>query len=221
MSSSVRSLRSNTSSPYKTRSQTVIVDEEEVESGGEEIVVESLSDSVISLESTTTKDIHYPPSLSTHSFQSNNSTNVQTLPPADGGRRAVQFLISAFIVELVVWGTPSAYGVFLQYYTENGIGKNSNMSDSSLLPLVGSFASGLMYLLGPPVAWLINPRPKWRVPAIRIGCLICCLALLISSFATTVSKIRLSSYVWSALIGFPFSGMASTFDSRIALLSRR
>lgn len=42
-----------------------------------------------------------------------------------------------------------------------------------------------MYLFGPPVAWLVNPRPKWRVPAIRIGSIICVLALLLSSFANT------------------------------------
>lgn len=110
-----------------------------------------------------------------------------SLPSADGGREAYLLLFACTIVETVLWGMPSAYGSFLQYYEVNGV--DGDRSGSSLLPLVGSFSSGLMYLFGPPVSWLINPRPKWRVPAIRIGSAVCVLALLLSSFATTVSGI--------------------------------
>jgi hypothetical protein len=44
-----------------------------------------------------------------------------------------------------------------------------------------------MYLLGPPVALLLNPKPRWRLPAIRIGAVLTVVALLASSFAKTVS----------------------------------
>lgn len=40
--------------------------------------------------------------------------------------------------------------------------------------------------MGPPIAFLLNPRPKWRIPAIRIGSIVCVLGLLSSSFAKTV-----------------------------------
>lgn len=41
-------------------------------------------------------------------------------------------------------------------------------------------------LLGPPVALILNPRPRWRTPAIRIGSAVCALGLLLSAWATKV-----------------------------------
>lgn len=41
-------------------------------------------------------------------------------------------------------------------------------------------------LLGPPLSFALNPRPRWRLNVIRCGALICSLSLLLSSFATTV-----------------------------------
>lgn len=77
----------------------------------------------------------YPPTL---------ERPVPQLPPADRGRAAYLFLAASFVVETVVWGLPSSYGVFLEYYQSVGVGVSGNRTGSSLLPLVGSFAAGLM-----------------------------------------------------------------------------
>lgn len=90
-------------------------------------------DSKLSLSPLTTRE--YPPST----FE----RPVPLLPPTDRGRQAYLFLTSAFIVETVIWGLPSSYGVFLQYYQLEGV-HGGNETGASLLPLVGSFASGLM-----------------------------------------------------------------------------
>lgn len=115
---------------------------------------------------------------------------------------------AAFVVETVIWGVPSAwasflgplfspsgcslhlhrYGVFLNYYQQRSMDPISSFSrGASLLPLVGTFSSGLMYLLGTPIALILNPRPRWRTSAIRLGAAVTVIALLASSFATTVS----------------------------------
>lgn len=41
-------------------------------------------------------------------------------------------------------------------------------------------------VLGPPVSLLLNPRPRWRVNVVRLGCCLCPLSLLLSSFAKAV-----------------------------------
>ncbi|CDR49247.1 RHTO0S24e01728g1_1 [Rhodotorula toruloides] len=103
------------------------------------------------------------------------------LAQPDRGKAAYLFLLGAFSIETLVWGLPSCYGVFLDYYQREGI--NGRHAGSSLLPLVGTVASGFIYLLGPPISILLNPRPRWRLHVIRLGAVLCSLSLLLSSFA--------------------------------------
>lgn len=100
------------------------------------------------------------------------------------------FLLGAFTIETVVWGLPSSYGLFLDYYTSHGV--HGSTASSSLLPLVGTVSSGAIYLLGPPLSFALNPRPRWRLNVIRCGALICSLSLLLSSFATTPWQLLLT-----------------------------
>lgn len=123
------------------------------------------------LSPTPSLDTTYPP-----------SRPLPALAQPDRGRPALLFLLGAFSVELVIWGIPSAYGVFLVYY--------QTQYDSALLPWVGSLCSGGMYILGPVVALALNPRPQWRVGAVRVGCGLIPVSLLASSFARTVSVTR-------------------------------
>lgn len=74
-------------------------------------------------------------------------------------------------------------------------------------------------LFGPPLALLLNPRPRYRVPAIRVGACICVLALILSSFAKTVRVLPLSSPLDFRLTRLP--GMALAPHSRSSLLDRR
>jgi hypothetical protein len=38
------------------------------------------------------------------------------LPPVDTGRKAWLFVLSSFVVEVLVWGPLASNGVFLKYY---------------------------------------------------------------------------------------------------------
>ncbi|CCA73486.1 hypothetical protein PIIN_07439 [Serendipita indica DSM 11827] len=49
-------------------------------------------------------------------YNETRSQNIVTLPPTDGGFGAWTFLAAAFCVETIVWGFPSAFGVFLNAY---------------------------------------------------------------------------------------------------------
>ncbi|BGP44904.1 hypothetical protein JCM10450v2_000719 [Rhodotorula kratochvilovae] len=59
---------------------------------------------------------------------------------------------------------------------------------AAYLFLLGAFSN----LLGPPISFLLNPRPRWRLNIIRLGALICSLSLLLSSFATAPWQLLLT-----------------------------
>ncbi|KDE05119.1 hypothetical protein MVLG_04462 [Microbotryum lychnidis-dioicae p1A1 Lamole] len=148
--------------------------------------------SPMELESMDLSQHHFSTSTTTLGLQRQSAapSSLGQLPEADRSPEAYRFLFVAFIVETVIWGLPSAYGVFLSYYMEEGV--HGSTVGAKLLPLVGACASGTMYLLGPPVALLLNPYPSFRILAIRIGCCILVLALLLSSFAKTAWQLLLT-----------------------------
>ncbi|GAA5834570.1 hypothetical protein JCM9279_004356 [Rhodotorula babjevae] len=115
---------------------------------------------------------------------------VPQLEPPDRGKAAYLFLLGAFSIETVVWGLPSSYGLFLEHYQREGV--HGHAASSSLLPLVGTVSSGAIYLLGPPISFLLNPRPRWRLNIIRSGAMICSLSLLLSSFAASPWQLLLT-----------------------------
>ncbi len=61
---------------------------------------------------------------------------IASLPPVDGGRAAWTYLISATLLECMVWGLPLAYGTFLTHYYEV-----FPEGESTLLPQVGTISS--------------------------------------------------------------------------------
>ncbi|GAA5892475.1 hypothetical protein JCM6882_005625 [Rhodosporidiobolus microsporus] len=132
---------------------------------------------------------------STHAYPPSTVASERELPalaPADRGKAAYLFLLGAFAVETVVWGLPSSYGLFLEHYQREGLSSDGQYKDSGLLPLVGTVAAGFIYLLGPPVSLLLNPRPRWRLNVIRLGAVLCVLSLLLSSFAKTPWQLLLT-----------------------------
>ncbi|KAK4054779.1 hypothetical protein OIV83_000703 [Microbotryomycetes sp. JL201] len=145
---------------------------------------------------------------------------MQSLPPADHGKQAILFLASATVVETVIWGLPSAYGVLLNFYQQHGVAGNGEGSGQGILPVVAaSMASGLMYLLGPLVALVLNPRPRWRSWAIRSGTVLCFVGLLSSSFATQAWQLLLSQgllySVGGSMVYYPtFSFLSEWFVAR-------
>ncbi|GAA6022973.1 hypothetical protein JCM10207_007735 [Rhodosporidiobolus poonsookiae] len=145
------------------------------------------SPSINSISSTPTSSHAYPPST-----YSGTERQLPALPQPDHGKQAYLFLLGAFAFETVVWGLPSSYGLFLEHYQRNGLSSTGAHRDSSLLPLVGTVASGFIYLLGPPISLVLNPRPRWRLNVIRLGAVLCVLSLLLSSFATTPWQLLLT-----------------------------
>lgn len=56
-------------------------------------------------------------------------------------------LVGAFFIETLVWGFPNAFGVFLAAYLDDDT-VSSQKHASSLLPLIGTLSSGLIYASG-------------------------------------------------------------------------
>ncbi|GAA5831487.1 hypothetical protein JCM11251_004041 [Rhodosporidiobolus azoricus] len=151
--------------------------------------------SATSAPSSSPSDAHSIHALEDHAYPPSVVPTERELPPlpqADHGKQAYLFLLGAFSVETVVWGLPSSYGLFLEHYQREGLSSTGKFKDSGLLPLVGTVAAGFIYLLGPPVSLLLNPRPRWRINVIRLGAFICVLALLLSSFAKTPWQLLLT-----------------------------
>ncbi|SGY30242.1 BQ5605_C002g01133 [Microbotryum silenes-dioicae] len=187
---------------------------------------------------TSTMTMSYPP-------VSRSERLLTQLPPPDRGPQAYIFLVCAFFVEVVVWGIPGAFGVFLEYYTTHGIGKHKAPANHTLLPWVGTLCQGLMSLFGgccalgrrvsetdcnygmyppgPPLAWILNPRPHLRIPFIWAGIAVLSASLLASSFSF---KMLISPHnvhqTWHLLlsqgIGFSIGG-AMVFFPAMAFLN--
>ncbi|KAI9697363.1 MAG: hypothetical protein M1820_007869 [Bogoriella megaspora] len=111
-------------------------------------------------------------------------TNEFSLPPVDGGKDAWLFLAACFVLEGTVWGFPSVYGVFQDYYSIH-----EPFAGSTSIPVVGTCAMGLMYL-GLPVAFgILKTFPELRRWSNVGGLLVMCLSLSMASFATNIPQL--------------------------------
>ncbi|KAL1719596.1 major facilitator superfamily domain-containing protein [Schizophyllum commune] len=107
------------------------------------------------------------------------------LPPADKGLQAWFFLLAAFVVEAILWSFPFAYGVFLESYLSDPT-YTSQKNATSLLPLIGTVSSGIMYCAGAIVYPVIVKYPHVRRPAVWIGATLCATSLFGASFTTQI-----------------------------------
>jgi hypothetical protein len=64
--------------------------------------------------SATATDVEY---LRHDADQPVNSEDGFSLPPTDGGKDAWLCLFACFMLEAMIWGFPSCYGVFQEYYS--------------------------------------------------------------------------------------------------------
>ncbi len=64
-----------------------------------------------------------------------NSDNGFSLPPTDGGKDAWLCLFACFMLEAMIWGFPSCYGVFQEYYATS-----DEFSGQSNIAVVGTCA---------------------------------------------------------------------------------
>ena len=111
-------------------------------------------------------------------------------------------VVSAFLVEALIWGYPGSYGVLLTAYLQDP-NFNTQSHASTLLPLVGNLCTGIMYMSGELVrlmrsgtglttlsALVVYPTMHWY-PRIRrvytwAGTLLCSASLIIASFTHRV-----------------------------------
>lgn len=108
---------------------------------------------------------------------------VQTLAPADRGAAAWKFLFSAFVVEALLWGFPLAYGVFQEYYSTHPMfeGNTDNIA------VVGTLSTSIYFITAPIVTPLVKRYQRWQTHMIGTGSVLCVVALILASFATTVT----------------------------------
>jgi len=64
-----------------------------------------------------------------------NSDDGFSLPPTDGGKDAWLCLFACFMLEAMIWGFPSCYGVFQEYYATS-----EEFSGQSNIAVVGACA---------------------------------------------------------------------------------
>ncbi|KAJ7160130.1 major facilitator superfamily domain-containing protein, partial [Mycena filopes] len=126
--------------------------------------------------------------------------NALVLPPVDGGIRAWSFLAAAFVVEAIVWSFPAAYGVFLEAYLQDPRFA-SQKGSASLLPLIGTLSSGIVYCSGPFFNPIASRFPQHRRKSMWLGAVLCCGSLLGASYAKEILQLVLLQDVVYAIGG--------------------
>ncbi|KAH7087172.1 major facilitator superfamily domain-containing protein [Paraphoma chrysanthemicola] len=134
--------------------------------------------------------------INPHHDETHSTEPEFSLPPVDGGKDAWLFLFSAFVLEILVWGFPFAFGIFQEYYTSN-----PPFAGSRNIPIIGTCAMGLMYLSSPLVFGFFAWYPNYRRRCITIGLIIMCLSLGLSSMSETVPHLIASQGVFYAIGG--------------------
>ncbi|KAF7314668.1 hypothetical protein MKEN_00940700 [Mycena kentingensis (nom. inval.)] len=127
-------------------------------------------------------------------------TAERALPPADRGRKAWSFLAAAFVVEAIVWGFPNAYGVFLDEYLKDPR-YSSQAGSSTLLPLIGTLSSGIIYCAGVVVNPINARYPQHRQKSMWLGAALCCGTLFGASYATEIYQLIILQGVLYAVGG--------------------
>ncbi|KIW37706.1 uncharacterized protein PV06_10337 [Exophiala oligosperma] len=124
-----------------------------------------------------------------------NEVPARQLSPVDGGWPAWTVLIAGFIFEALLWGFPTSFGVFQNYYSKLPEFENANIS------VIGTMAQGLYYLGAPLAAMATKLFPKHQKHQIWIGWPFCVFGLLAASFANTFGQLVATQGV---MYGFGF-----------------
>ncbi|KAI9729229.1 MAG: hypothetical protein M1834_007021 [Cirrosporium novae-zelandiae] len=120
-----------------------------------------------------------------------------TLPRADGGKDAWLFLAGCFTIEALVWGFPFSFGIFQDYYTNLPL----FASNPSGIAIIGTSASGIMYLGAPFIFFALQAWPRFRRIFSYAGLAILTIAIVLSSFSTTVDHLIVSQGIFYAIGG--------------------
>ena len=150
-------------------------------------------------------------------------------PPPDTSPPAIRFLLAFFVIEALQWGFPITFGVFQDYYTthppfsssspstlrfstrstsnssnDNSITGSSSSARAGKIALIGTLATGIVYLGAPPMVYLVRRYPRWHLIMIWGGWLVSIVALVGASFAKTVGGLVATQ---GALYGIGFLPM--------------
>ncbi|KAA8650801.1 hypothetical protein EYZ11_007826 [Aspergillus tanneri] len=120
--------------------------------------------------------------------------NERQLPPIDGGKDAWLFLAACFVIEALIWGFSFAFGIFQDYYSTH-----PPFAGSHNIAVIGTCAMGVSYILEPLTFGVLLAFPRLRRWASPLGFLIMCLALSISSLATSTTQLIVSQGVFYGL----------------------
>ncbi|KAJ7133611.1 major facilitator superfamily domain-containing protein [Mycena epipterygia] len=134
------------------------------------------------------------------SNNSNGRVNESALPPVDSGFGAWSFLAAAFFVEIIVWGFPNAYGVFLDAYLQDPR-YASQKNAASLLPLIGTLSTGVLYCSAGALNSIAARYPHLRRKSMWFGAALFCGGLLGASYATKIYQLILLQGILSPLGG--------------------
>ncbi|KAJ7121354.1 MFS general substrate transporter, partial [Mycena crocata] len=115
----------------------------------------------------------------------------------DHGFHALTYLASAWVVELLVWSYPFSYGVFLEYYRTHVIPD----APTSILALVGSMLTGIIYLSSWMILPFISRYPALKKPIMTVGVVFCVAGLIGAAFATEPWQLVLTQGVIYTLGG--------------------
>ncbi|KAK0232825.1 MFS general substrate transporter [Armillaria fumosa] len=137
--------------------------------------------------------------------------NASSLHPMDRGFHAWAFLVSAWLLEFLVWSYPFSYGVFLNYYTSHEPFQNT---PSSLLALVGSLSTGLMYFASLIILPVFSRFPAHKKKGMYVGLALCVAGLFGAAFAKTSGVLVLTQGILYSVGGsmLYFPTMTYTFE---------
>jgi hypothetical protein len=100
------------------------------------------------------------------------------------------------MLEALVWGFPSVFGVFQEYYRTH-----APFAGSDSIAVVGTCAMGIMYMSLPLAYWVLKLYPRLRLWSTVAGLLVMCLSLAMASFARTVTHLIITQGVIFAIGG--------------------
>ncbi|KAF2669109.1 MFS general substrate transporter [Microthyrium microscopicum] len=104
------------------------------------------------------------------------------IPPPDGGTKAYLFMLTAFIIEAVMWGFPlTSSGVFTSYYN-----KQDNFASNAYIAVIGTLGTGIPFLGAPIITPFCARFHRYQRQMIWTGWIMCMASLTAASFSTTI-----------------------------------
>ncbi|KZF24072.1 putative MFS monocarboxylate transporter [Xylona heveae TC161] len=127
--------------------------------------------------------------------QSNTEIEQPALPEADGGKSAWLMLVGCSIIQLPIWGFSITFGVFQEYYATH----DDFRGNKSSIAVIGTTATGLLYLLSPFTFTLLSRYPWLRRHCGPLGLFVTTASFLLSSFATELWQLIATQGVMNAV----------------------